>query len=69
MTRKPDDTDIMGIVFTAELRSESYLVRLLKYLFLEFHIPEGTSCLVSRGRKRIIIVRGSEFDREQVLLG
>ena len=58
----------MRHVFTAELCSQTDLVRFLQQLLLQLDIAESASGLVARRRQRVVIVRRSQFDGQQVLL-
>ena len=68
MAWKTDDADIVSEIFSAELCTETDLVCLFKYLFLKFHITESASGFITCRRQCIIIMCGSEFHGEEILL-
>ena len=69
MAGQTNHADVVGEVLAAELGTESQLVGFFEQLLLQFHIAESTSGLVAGGGQIVIVVCGSEFHREQVLLG
>ena len=69
MARQTHHANVVGEILSAELGSEAYLAGLFEELFLEFHVTECPSCLISGSRESIIVMGGSEFHREKVLLG
>ena len=68
MARQTDNAYVVRHILASELRAETYLVCLLQQLFLQFDVAEGTSCLVARGRQRVVVMGGSQFDGQQVFL-
>ena len=68
VTRQTNDAYVMRHIFTAELRTQTNLVRLLQQLLLELDITESTSGLVAGSRQTVIEMRRSQFDGQQVLL-
>jgi len=67
MARKSYDTDVVSEIFSAELGTETDLVRFFENLFLEFDIAECASCLVTCSRKGIIIMCRCELHCKEVL--
>ena len=68
MTRQTDNPDVVCHVFAAELGTEADLAGFFPDLFLQFNIAEGASGLVAAGGQIVVILAGSEFDRQQVAL-
>ena len=59
--------NVVSHVLATELCAQTYLVALLQELLLQFHVAEGTACLVAGGGQRVIVVCGSQFHGKQVL--
>ena len=59
---------IMSEVLSAKLSTKSDAVSFIKELLFQLNVTEGTSCLIARCGQVVIVVRGSELHREQVLL-
>ena len=66
MAWKTDDAYVVCEILAAELCAQAYLVALLQELLLQFHVAEGTACLVARGGEVIVEVSRSQLNREQV---
>ena len=68
MTRQTNDTHVVRHVLTAELRSQTDLIRLLQQPFLQLYIAERTAGLVARRRQTVVVMRARQLNRQQVLL-
>ena len=69
VTRQANHAHIMSHILTTELCAETDLICLLQQLFLELDIAESTTGSVTRRWQTVVVMRRSEFNRQQVLLG
>ena len=69
VTRQTDNTYVMRHIFSAELCAKTYFISLLQQLFLQFDIAESTTGSITGCRQTVIVMRRSQFNCQQVLLG
>ncbi len=62
MARQADDTNIVREIFTAELRAEAQIARLLQQLFFQLDIAERLTVFVTFARQAVVIFGRGEFN-------
>ena len=68
MAGKADHPDIVCHILAAELSAETDFVSFFKKLCFKGGVAESAACLVSGGRKRVVVVGGGKLNCEKVLL-
>ena len=68
MARQTNDANIVGEILAAKLCAEADVVRFAEQFLLQFYIAESAAGLVAGCRESVIIMRRSQFHRQEVAL-
>ena len=67
VTRQTDNTNIVCIILTTELCTQTDTVSFFQNLFFKFQVTESTSVFITSSRQIIVIMSRCKFNSQQVL--